>query len=569
LSITFFFFRKPCTYDVAFTCLTLSPASFYVNTEEHHSAVAIIIEPHNIIYCIDSVAMTSRVARDDDVLKNRSTTASTINSAALKRFSWTTFEDLIDCLATVHQRMWVIANDLSIARKSCDQAVLQGCEEALKPLSSSSHYGGSEANELQSNVLEAVRVAQRSHAAVWTQHIEEMEVAICAAAPIIVELEACARLWSRGALPAPATPASDEGNGSVVSQHHNLVDMYPTTAVTSSKDASSPPSVGGANHLQIDDSAGFSRSEQSHHSDRATHSPPNIFVRRPSSATLIHPTSFRHETVAAAVAALSRPGAGHSPREAIANERGTHIRLVDLDDSISIVAVESERVTPAESHSRGGGARADQQPSPSHLVDHQGLLGASHEGGGRSSAAGSTKTQTHHHHHEHLLIDHSPFATRAPSSAGLAGGMTAASKSENALSPLLQQERHAVPDSLTLAATPQSAPPSMALASFQGDRGVVNSPAAHHRQELVKSVNTFVAAHSWSPPTIEQRHEEVSDASPLAGTHSLRYPLSVDADRRFSMELTRHSVLFQNPRQALNTIPSAAELLAQRRQSRR
>jgi hypothetical protein len=109
----------------------------------------------------------------------------------------------------------------------------------------------------------------------------------------------------------------------------------------------------------------------------------------------------------------------------------------------------------------------------------------------------------------------------------------------------------------------------MALAAFQADRGVVVNGPATHRQELVKSVNKFVAAHSWSPPTIEQRHEEVNGASPLAGTPSLRFPSSVDADHRLSMELTRHSVLFQNPRQALNTIPSAAELLAQRRQSRR
>lgn len=542
----------------------------------------------------------------DDVLKTRTISASTMNSAALKRFSWTTFEDLIDCLATLHQRMWVITNDLSQARKAWDDSVIQGCEDALKPLRSLSigndHH---HPNNLTSSVIEAVRHAQDANASVWSRYMEEMEVSICAAAPIVVELEACARLWSKGALPPAST--TSEGNGTNHSRghdHQNLVEVLPTATVVSSskEDASSPPSAGGGPHqLQIEDSAGFSRSEPSNQSDRATHSPPNIFVRRPSSATLIHPTSFRHETVAAAAAALSRIATGHSPRGEVtsSNDRGVsetrhHIRLVDLDDSISIVAVESERVTPAESQSRS--ARADPQPSPKvlGLLDHHAFLGVqgpSHDGGG-SSAGGSTKTQTHqqhHHRHHQPFADPSPYATRSPSTAGMLGGITAstyiaADKVVDSSLPIPPQNRQVFhpPASCTATGTsslhtsppPQSAPPPMGLAAFH-QRSDIGTAIGHHtgsshnyREQQVQSVNTFVAAHSWSPPTLDQRRYLQQQDAQQHHTVASPHPVTPGGYPSSSTELAKHSVLFQH-RQTLTSIPSAAELLAQRRQSRR
>lgn len=435
----------------------------------------------------------------DDRAASKRLASSAQTSPNLRHFSWTTFEDLIDCLSTIHQRLWVLTNDLGYSRRASDASVLAVCEEALK--------GHSPSESATEHVLKALCTVQQAQSSAWERRLEEIDVAICAASPIVVELEACARLWSRGALPS----CESTNNDSCVALPNHA---HPTTGNAS-------PS--GPN-CTAEESAGFSRSELSTRSTEG-HSPPNIFVRRPSSAQLIHPTSFRQAIVGAANGASVRcdseqRGSHRGECETTDHDNGAHHighhRLVDLmDDSLTILAVDSERETPAES--------SRQDPRDDSLKATQGF-----------------NTQA-------SLYLHAPIAAVRREQHG--GSRDRVHEVE--YSALSQPSSSSIPQQQQVAHLQHSPPAyiSQVPSSVQSS----SHPHDNGAGRTLNSVNKFVSAHNWFPS--QEYHgspyRPPSSGGSTAGLHS------------------KHSVLFQQPRKALDAIPTAAELLAQRRQSRR
>jgi hypothetical protein len=478
-------------------------------------------------------------------------TAPTSTSAALKRFSWTTFEDLIDCLSTVHQRLWVLVNSMATERSLSDTLLLLACKEAI---------GTSVGDSEQERVLDSLRVLQHSQATEWRRRVEEMEVAICAAGPIVVELEACARLWSRGALP----PAN----------HATASSTAPQSSPTPRKvpDPCSSPNAG--NLLAAEDSTGFSRSEASRASvsprgGPGAQTPPSIQVRHPSSATLIHPTSFRHGNTATmdigSVSQNNSDARGYARhRVEGASDRTSH--LVDLEDSLIILAVESERVTPAESSRRDFASPRDitafgsstsgvndgkyyshaaALPSPNAHTTTAQQQEKRYEGGHMSVEGFNASNRTD------VLFTAAPHSSVAPlsSSTGVVDALPRFSSKRN----------QTIVDDAAL-----SSPKMVGSPEMDYGESTVTMRSLDKRAPSARNVGDYSIGSSRSG-------EERSAATQLYSFSSPPY-VARDAAWTSPPPTAFSYVLYQRQQgtdTSLESIPSAAELLSQRRQSRR